>query len=87
VFGTSKMRKLVGSGLPDIYPRLWRYCYVLGGSKDQADELAQATSIRALEKADSFQEGSHLDRWLFTSCECPSTCPIRGRSFGLCGRL
>ncbi len=30
-----------------------------------ADDLAQMTCIRAIEKAELFQPGTHLDRWLF----------------------
>jgi len=60
------MRALVADGLPALYPRLWRYCYVLGGSNYMADELAPSAAARALEKADSFQAGTHLDRWVFT---------------------
>lgn len=66
MFGIGKTNAVVAAGLPAIYPRLWRYCYVLGGSKDAADDLAQATAARALEKADTFKEGTHLDRWIFT---------------------
>lgn len=39
---------------------------VLTSNKDAANDLAQATCLRALEKAGSFQPGTHLDRWLFT---------------------
>lgn len=52
--------------MPDIFPRLWRYALVLTSNKDAANDLAQATCCRALEKADQFQAGSHLDRWVFT---------------------
>ncbi len=52
-------------GLPDIAPRLWRYALVLTGRRDVADDLAQNTCLRALEKADQFQPGTHLDRWMF----------------------
>lgn len=39
---------------------------MLTSNKDAANDLAQATCLRALEKADSFHAGTHLDRWLFT---------------------
>ena len=38
---------------------------VLTGSKDLADDLAQAACARALEKADQFKPDTHLDRWVF----------------------
>ena len=53
-------------GLPAVYPRLWRWCLSLTGSRDRADDLAQATTLRALEKAHLFQPGSRLDAWIFT---------------------
>lgn len=49
-----------------MFPRLWRYALVLTSNKDAANDLAQATCCRALEKANSYQAGTHLDRWLFT---------------------
>jgi len=55
----------VRSGLPAVFPRLWRYCAALCGRRDWADDLAQATCLRAIEKADGFTPGTHLDRWLF----------------------
>jgi RNA polymerase sigma-70 factor (ECF subfamily) len=56
---------VVKEGMPDIYPRLWRYAVALTGRRDWADDLAQATCIRAIEKADLFQPGTQLDRWMF----------------------
>lgn len=52
-------------GLPEIAPRLWRYCLVLSGRRDVADDLAQSACLRAIEKAHQFQPGTHLDRWVF----------------------
>ncbi|MEO9685802.1 MAG: RNA polymerase sigma factor [Tateyamaria sp.] len=48
-----------------VYPRLWRYAVALTGRRDWADDLVQTTCVRALDKADQFQAGTHLDRWLF----------------------
>ncbi|MFS4579748.1 RNA polymerase sigma factor [Phaeobacter sp. C3_T13_0] len=53
-------------GLTSIYPRLWRFCLVLTKSRPAADDLAQATSERAISQADKFEIGTDLDRWLFT---------------------
>lgn len=38
----------------------------ISGTRDIADDLAQQTCERALQKADLFEAGTHLDRWLFT---------------------
>ena len=56
----------MSSGLPSLYPRLWRFCYVLTKRRDAADDLAQASCARALEQSDKFEPGTSLDRWLFT---------------------
>lgn len=52
-------------GIEKYYPRLWRYCLVLTGSKPQADDLAQAACLRALEQAAKFHPGTNLGRWMF----------------------
>ncbi len=55
----------IRDGLPDLYPRLWRYALMLTGTRSAADDLCQAACIRALEQARHFQPGTHLDRWMF----------------------
>ena len=55
----------VESGLQPLFPRLWRYCLVLTGKRDGADDLAQAVCLRALEKSHLYQAGTQLDRWIF----------------------
>lgn len=61
----SEHAKTVRDGLPEVYPRLWRYCVSLSGNRDTAGDLAQAAMVKAIEKADQFQAGTHLDRWVF----------------------
>lgn len=53
------------AGLGEVYPRLWRYALVLTGNRDWADDLAQNTVQRAIEKSSLFDPESHLDRWIF----------------------
>ncbi|MBX2854866.1 MAG: RNA polymerase sigma factor [Rhodobacteraceae bacterium] len=60
-----KSRDVVREGLEAVYPRLWRYCVVLTGRRDRADDVAQAACLRALEKAVLFAPESQLDRWVF----------------------
>jgi RNA polymerase sigma-70 factor, ECF subfamily len=55
----------IRAGLRPHLARLWRYGLVLSGRRDIADDLVQATCLRALERADQFQPGTRLDRWLF----------------------
>jgi RNA polymerase sigma-70 factor (ECF subfamily) len=51
-------------GIAAELPRLWRYGLVLSGNRDTAEELVQATCVRALERAHQYQAGTRLDRWL-----------------------
>jgi len=57
---------VVRKGLAAELKRLWRYGLVLSGSRTSADDLVQATCVRALERAHQFTPGTHLDRWLFS---------------------
>ena len=49
-------------------PRLRRFCYTLTGSYVDADDLLQMTLERALEKWQSFEAGTEIQRWLYRVC-------------------
>ena len=51
---------------PIYLSRLWRYGLVLSHRRDVADDLVQATCVRALERASQYAAGSRMDRWLFS---------------------
>jgi RNA polymerase sigma-70 factor, ECF subfamily len=55
----------VRSGLEAHLARLWRYGLALSRSRDVAEDLVQTTCLRALERAEQFEPGTRLDRWLF----------------------
>lgn len=55
----------IRAGLSQHLTRLWRYGVVLSRQRDVADDLVQATCVRALERAAQFTPGTRLDRWLF----------------------
>ena len=55
----------VRAGLEPSLARLWRYALVLSKARDAADDLVQATCLRAIERADQFVPGTRVDRWLF----------------------
>jgi len=57
---------IVSAGLAGHLARLWRYGLVLSSNRDTAEDLVQATCVRALERAHQFQPGTKLDRWLFS---------------------
>jgi RNA polymerase sigma-70 factor (ECF subfamily) len=56
----------VMKGISAELPRLWRYGLVLSGNRDTAEELVQATCVRAIERAHQFMRGTRLDRWLIS---------------------
>lgn len=56
----------VMTGMAAQLPRLWRYGLVLSGNRDTAEELVQATCVRALERAQQFEAGTRLDRWMIS---------------------
>ena len=58
-------RQEVRAGLEANLARLWRYGLVLSGARDVAEDLVQATCVRAIERADQFQSGTNVGNWLF----------------------
>ena len=58
-------RREVRAGLEPSLARLWRYALVLSRARDVADDLVQATCLRAIERADQFVPGTRVDHWLF----------------------
>ncbi len=58
-------RREVRAGLEPSLARLWRYALVLSRARDVADDLVQATCLRAIERSDQFVAGTRVDRWLF----------------------
>ena len=60
-------RREVRAGLEPSLARLWRYALVLSRARDTADDLVQATCLRAIERADQFIPGTRVDRWLFAT--------------------
>src|ERR1044072_8776097 len=51
--------------LVELLPRLRRFASVLTRSHDDAQDVVQAAVERALRHADSWQQGSRLDSWLY----------------------
>ena len=62
---SEESRREVRAGLEPSLARLWRYALVLSRARDTADDLVQATCMRAIERADQFVAGTRVDRWLF----------------------
>ena len=55
----------VRHGLDRLFPRLWRFCVVLCGDRNAAEDLVQVTCLRALEREKQFEVGTRLDHWVF----------------------
>jgi RNA polymerase sigma factor (sigma-70 family) len=62
---SEESRREVRAGLERRLTSLWRYALVLSKAADVAEDLVQATCVRAIERADQFSPGTRLDRWLF----------------------
>jgi RNA polymerase sigma-70 factor (ECF subfamily) len=73
-------RKAVETGLPPLLKRLWRYGLVLSGDTDTANDLVQATCLRALERCEQFEPGTQLIRWTYTILSSIWKNELRSRS-------
>lgn len=60
--------------------RVWRFGLALSGVSDVADDLLQATALRALEKHHQVTSYERLDSWLMTICRSIWLNEIRARS-------
>ncbi len=60
--------------------RVWRFGLALSGASDVADDLLQATALRALEKHHQVTSYERLDSWLMTICRSIWLNEIRARS-------
>ncbi len=47
---------------------IWRFAFALCGQADTADDLLQATCLRALEKCEQVTEDRRVDAWCMTIC-------------------
>ncbi|MEQ8822855.1 MAG: RNA polymerase sigma factor [Filomicrobium sp.] len=65
MFGKKSSDAQFRRGLSELFPRLWRYCIALTVNRPDADDLAQAACLRALERFDKFTPGTRLDSWVF----------------------
>ena len=59
-----RSEEIVRAELPQLLSRLWRYGLVLSRDRSTAEDLVQATCVRALERARQFTPGTRLDRWV-----------------------
>nr|WP_083804379.1 RNA polymerase sigma factor [Ahrensia sp. R2A130] len=57
--------RAVRKGISKLYPRLWRYCVALTGSREHADDLAQTACLRAIEKSALYDPAIKFAPWMF----------------------
>ena len=48
-----------------LLPRLRRFAFALTGSWPDADDLVQATCVRAIDRLEQWRAGSRLDSWMY----------------------
>lgn len=60
--------------------RVWRFALALSGASDVADDLVQATCLRALERHHQVTSHDRLDSWLMTICRSIWLNEVRARS-------
>ena len=65
MLGGKNSDEAVRAGLREIYPRLWRFCLMLAGSRAAAEDLVHSTCVRAMERAGQFTPGTDLSSWVF----------------------
>ena len=53
------------SHMSSLLPRLRRFAWALTGSRDEGDDLVQATYERAIAHIGQWEPGTRLDSWLF----------------------
>ena len=54
--------------LEAVIPSIWRFAVTLTRNSVDADDLTQATCLRALEKREQFQKGGQFRAWCVTIC-------------------
>lgn len=60
--------------------RVWRFALALSGTRDVADDLTQATCLRALERHHLVTHTDRLDSWLMTICRSIWLNEVRART-------
>ncbi|WP_343561856.1 RNA polymerase sigma factor [Kiloniella sp. b19] len=66
---------------------IWRFALSLSGAPDLADDLLQATCLRALEKAHLYREDQNLKGWLLTICRSIWLNELRSKAIRKTGSL
>lgn len=60
--------EVVRARLVKALPRVWRFALSLTGTRDRAEDLVQATSVRVLERVHLVTSLERIDSWFLTIC-------------------
>lgn len=69
----------MGDALVPHLPMLWRFALSLSRKRDVADDLVQATCLRAIEKRAQFDGSGKLEAWCITICRSIWLNQLRGQ--------
>ena len=67
------------SQLSSLLPRLRRFALALTGSRDEGDDLVQATYERAIAHISQWEAGTRLDSWMYRIMRNTHLNVLRGR--------
>jgi len=85
--GRKKQNRYIRGKLSESLPNIWRFSLSLSGNPDIADDLTQATCLRALEKAAQLKLDGHFHSWVLTICRSIWLNDLRGASIRKMGGL
>ncbi|MEM7242269.1 MAG: RNA polymerase sigma factor [Pseudomonadota bacterium] len=85
--GKAKHYNLIRAGLSDCLPNIWRFSLSLSGNPNIADDLTQATCLRALEKAAQFNKDGPFIGWALAICRSIWLNELRASSIRKMGGL
>lgn len=64
----TSVKKDLRKALQQSLPAIWRFSYALSGKADTADDLTQATCLRALDRAGQVRDLARIEGWFLTIC-------------------
>ncbi|MEM9523325.1 MAG: sigma-70 family RNA polymerase sigma factor [Pseudomonadota bacterium] len=87
MFFRRHVEKELGRQIVNCRPAVWRFALSLSGRPDIADDLAQATYLRALERVHQWRQDGRLEAWLLTICRSIWLNELRAQSIRQAGCL
>lgn len=78
--GETSSEQAVRTAVQTHSKRVWRFALALSGASDVADDLVQATCLRALERHHQVTSHDRLDSWLMTICRSIWLNEVRSRA-------